>query len=128
VGSAFDDQGAGLPNVVFSISADSINKLSYINFTETAPKVVPIVGAGAPDLTATDAIVSFSSSKGTVATILPYISNRSATPIVKMEGGTQVIRGRFLRVWDGNGKNLAPNGATEVRLDPSSGRILKVME
>ncbi len=118
--------GDGLPNVVFSVSGDSINRLSYMNFTDALPKVVTVVGPGTSIPTATDAIVSIGASRGVVASVIPYTSNRSAAPAISVETGVRVLRGSFLGAWDGKGVNRAPNGASEVRLDSRTGEIVGV--
>ncbi len=111
------------PNLLFSLSADSIKSLAYINFTDRFEKVTIVIdGPG----TATDTLVSFDSSNGRVASVLPYTSNRSPAPAFSLENGTRIIRGRFLGAWDGKGVNRAPNGASEVRLDSRTGEILAV--
>ena len=118
--------GDGLPNVIFNISGDSLNKIAFLNFTDTLPKVITVVGAGQPDLTATDAIVTFGVTKGIISSVLPYTSNRSGKPSITTEGGTRVIRGRFFGAWDASGANLAAAGATEVRVDAKTGDLLSV--
>jgi hypothetical protein len=63
---------------------------------------------------------------GNVTTVLPYSANRSGPPQVSKEGGIQVFRGHFRGVWDANGVNRAPKGASEVRLNAITGEVLGV--
>ncbi len=114
------------PNVIFSLSADSINRLAYINLTAASQRVITVVGTGGGTATATDALVSFDSNDALVTAVLPYTANRSPAPAITEEKGVRVLRGSFLGAWDGKGVNRAPNGASEVRLDARTGEILAV--
>jgi hypothetical protein len=51
--------------------------------------------------------------------VLPYTSNRgvSGAPAISMENGKRVFRGNFTAVYGPDGKNLAGDGAREVRVD-----------
>lgn len=115
----------GLPKIRFTITADSLTSLSFINGTEQA--VTRIFGDGGE--TATGAIVDFDSNTGYVSAVLPYIASRvagSGAPSITTENGRSILRGKFLGVWDGSGKNDASSGATEVSLDARTGRMLFV--
>ena len=74
---------------------------------------------------ATNALADFSASTGRVLDVIPFTSSR-ATAETKMEGNIMVHRGAFQGVWNEAGKNLAPNGATEVCIDTTTGKIVSV--
>jgi hypothetical protein len=121
-----DVQGTTLPyqpNLVFTVSADLLNALSYVNGITTAPTVVLNATS-----TATGAVVSFDANAGTVAGVFPYTSNKaighSGAPTPERAGDTLIYRAAFLGVWDAQGKNRAPNGASEIRLDRRTGKLL----
>lgn len=119
--------GTGLPNVVFTLSADSLIALSFISGASPAP--VNVIGASGEATIATGAVVSFNATSGQVAAVLPYTANRAAgsgVPAITTANGVQIMHGKFLGAWDGSGKNHAPNGASEARLDAGSGKILAV--
>jgi hypothetical protein len=122
-----DVQGTTLqyqPNLVFTVTGNLLNGLAYANGLTSPP--TPVLNAGT---TATGAVVSFDASDGTVTGVFPYTSNKAVghgggTPTPEREGDALVYRGAFLGVWDGSGTNRAPNGASEVRLDSRTGRLL----
>lgn len=115
----------GLSNYIFTItSSDTLTKLTYINSYYDGPKIV--VGVGGITASPSGAIVSFNST-GQVSSVLPYIANRaSGAPSASVENGAQVLRGKFLGVWDEAGKNRALGGATEVKIDVTTGKLLLV--
>jgi hypothetical protein len=114
-----------LPNVVFSVEANSLTRLAFVN--GSTPKATVVIGAGGNVATATGAVVSFNAATGLVVAVLPYTSNRSTDgPTVHREDGVSVLRGPFLGVWDGEGRNLAPNGASEVRIAEGTGVVVSV--
>lgn len=92
--------------------------LSSPSWTNVAPQGFTLTGA----------LVSFSASTGEVDYVLPFkASNRSAgSPRVQMDGSVRSIHGNFAGVWDRNGNNLASHGASEVRLDAQTGKLLGI--
>jgi len=118
-------QSSTAPNIVFNIdSADGLTRLQYMNNLGAAPTVV--IGTGGSAVSATSALVSFSSSTGKVAFVLPFVANRSATIAEPRKEGVELVyRGQFLGVWDEKGENRAPNGAREVHTDARTGQLLK---
>lgn len=111
--------GDPTPNLVFSIDADNITTISYASATDW--KGVRVVGTGAAITSANGALVSFNAVDGQVDLVLPFTGTRASgsRPTVKAEAGTKVFQGTFLGAFDRNGTNLAPQGATQVRLDPT---------
>jgi len=139
-----DIQGTTLPNqpnLVFTVSGNLLNALSYVNGLTSPPTTVLSASS-----TATGAVVSFDATRGTVTGVFPYTSNKAqaagaqgtgqgqalghsgGAPSVSPLGsdGLLVYRGHFLGAWNGEGKNLAPSGASEVRLNAKTGTIVSV--
>jgi TolB protein len=121
-----DVQGTTLPyqpNLVFTVSGDLLNALAYVNSLTGAPTIVLNASS-----TATGAVVSFDANDGTVTGVFPYTANKAVghggAPTPERSGDTLVYRASFLGVWDGQGKNQAPGGASEIRLDAKTGRLL----
>ncbi len=74
------------------------------------------------------AIVEVSATDGKALNILPFFAPRRSAgkPTVQREGDQWVLKGDFAGVWDAKGKNIAPKGATEIRKDVRTGRILSI--
>jgi len=123
--TSLSENTPGLPNLVFSITADAIKGINYLNGLMN-----PIVAVNTTidrNTFANGAIVSFSGTDATIASVVPYLGSRSADsePIKStMAAGTRVLRGRFLGVYDAKGRNAAPSGAREIRIDSSTGTLL----
>lgn len=111
------------PNLVFSCDADSITKMAFANSKDW--KGTRIIGSSTPVLTASGALISMDSYSGQIVSILPFTGTRAngSKPTVHDEGGTRIFQGQFVAVYDGEGENLAPNGASTVRLDIASGKL-----
>jgi Tol biopolymer transport system component len=93
------------------------------NFSNIAPTPVTLpVGTNG-------ALVQISATTGRVLYILPYTApNRSANsslkPAVVTQAGQRVLHGNFNGVYDAQGRNIAPNGAHEVRFDAQTGNLI----
>jgi TolB protein len=107
------------PNVVFTVTTtDSLTTLTYVNGPFGAPVALGAFGY-------TNAIVSFNAGTGAVSAVLPYAANRAASSASPARSGnTLVYHQQFRGVWDGNGKNLAPHGASEVKIDAKTGKLI----
>jgi TolB protein len=116
----------GIPNIVFSVSADSLKALSYVNGMSLLP--VTVIGNGGSAASATGALVSFNAANGQVSAMLPYTETKAVgnAPTVTTQGSVRILRGHFLGVWDSAGKNQAVNGASDVRIAGSTEAILSV--
>lgn len=116
-------QANELSDVVFTLSGDLITKINYINLGDAIPKAKIAVGFTIPN--ATNALVDVDARTGQVVTVIPYTSNRgvSTSPVIAVENGNRVFRGNFPAVYGPDGKNLAGNGAREVRVDLSDGTV-----
>ena len=110
-------------NLVFSVDADNIIKLAYAN--TTAWRGIRAIGSGTPVTSANGTLVSIDGLTGEVVSVLPFSGTRSAgsRPIVSDSGSVRTFTGKFLAVYDKDGKNLAPNGASTVKLDTKSDSI-----
>ncbi|HLK59086.1 MAG TPA: hypothetical protein VKU00_21170 [Chthonomonadaceae bacterium] len=104
-----------------------LTDVHYWNLKDPAPVQVALSNG----LVATGALISFGSEDGLVHSVLLFnAANRSAGgsghPQVTEANGQRVAKGHFVGVWDGKGKNLAPQGASEVRMDALTGKVLSV--
>ena len=104
-------------SLVFSIDADNITKLAYANTTSW--KGIRAIGPSTPVLSANGALVSLDGIDGSVISVLPFNGTRAAgsRPTVTDNGSIRTFSGSFLAVYDKSGKNLAPHGASIVKLD-----------
>ncbi len=109
---------ASATNQSFNISGGGgISALSYANDLLLAPiAVVPT--SSFP--TAAGVIVSMNVNDGHISLTLPYA--KLSSKVVSKSGGT-IYSGQILGVFDGSGKNLAPNGATSVEIS-SVGKVV----
>jgi dipeptidyl aminopeptidase/acylaminoacyl peptidase len=114
------------PNLVFSIDADTLTYLTYANGDAWMP--VRLIG-NAQLPSANGALASFSSSTGFLTGLIPFNGSRAAgtAPKVSEENGSTIFRGSFPAVLDAAGKNLAPGGATEVRVG-ATGEVRVIQE
>jgi TolB protein len=109
------------PNLIFVITTtDSLTGLAYENNINLP--AVQLTQTGSPNT----AVVSFDAFTGQVASVLPYAANRASGTGSQptRNGNTLIYHAHFLGVWNKEGKNLAPHGASEVHLDARTGRIL----
>lgn len=75
------------------------------------------------------ALISFGSQDGLVHSMLLYNSPKGSgtgtgRPVISTVNGQQIAVGNFVGVWAGNGKNLAPQGASTVTMDTTTGSII----
>ena len=109
-------------NLIFSITTSA--GLSSINYTDINEAGVP-GGAISPVLPAgtTGALVSFDAYDGTVTSIVAYAANRSVSTPTR-SGNHATYTGGFSAIFDGAGKNLAPQGAKSITLDEMTGKLV----
>ncbi|HLK57011.1 MAG TPA: hypothetical protein VKU00_10620, partial [Chthonomonadaceae bacterium] len=121
----------GLPNLVFAISCDTLTMLAFVN-GNGAPAFILGTPPGAqnpipaPSPAPNAALVTFDAMDGTVTAIIPYSVTKAVGAALKpsKQGSALVYHGAFRGVWDASGKNLAPQGATEVRIDALTGKLI----
>ena len=115
--------GAQSPNLVFSADADSITKLAYVNTSNW--RGIRAIGSGTTVLGANGALISLDGGSGQVVSILPFSGTRAlgSHPTVTDNGSMRTFSGSFLAVYDKDGKNLAPSGASVVTLDTKTGAL-----
>lgn len=124
------------PFRLFTITApDGLAQIAYTNFDSATGAPGPVV---APPMLSSPpgAIVLFNTTTSQIAAVLPYTpddngsgagrSIRDYAPQVVRQGNTLVLKGHFPAVFDATGKNRAPGGATEVRLNARTGEILSI--
>ncbi len=109
--------------LVFLISAgvlggsDNITGLKYTNsYYGAYVNVIPTSNSAVPQ-----ALVSFSSATGQVTGMVPFAQAGSGAARSVSANGHLVFSGKFSGVWNAKGKNLAPQGASQVELDPKTG-------
>jgi hypothetical protein len=113
-----EDPGSSAHDIVFNV-AGALNSIKFFNVDGGSTTVLPSGSLTA----ATGAVVIFNAATGLVATVIPLSASRS-TGSHSTEPG--VYRGSFKGVFDGNGHNLAPNGASVVRTELGTGRVLSI--
>lgn len=112
-------------NLIFSITGGdgTLKTLKYTNGDS------PVITA-MPGLTssASGVIVTFSANDGSVTTVLPYTATKAYGSPVKVSrvNDSLQIEGTFLGAWDRTGRNMAPEGARQVSIERSTGRLLQV--
>jgi WD40 repeat protein len=103
---------AASPNLVFSVDGDAISYMTYVNAIDWKP--VRVIGTSQQP-SASGALVSFSAGSGELVAVLPFSGSRAqGRPVVREEAGKVLYKGEFSAVIDAAGKNLAPEGASEV--------------
>jgi len=113
---------SGNAALVYDLYASSITGLKYTNgyYAQTFT-VIP--GASAA---VTDILVSFSAASGQVTTVAPFVATRTAgKPLSSVVGNQLVVSGEFLGVWNSQGRNIAPQGASQIVLDQKSGNLVR---
>ncbi|HLO97435.1 MAG TPA: hypothetical protein VK171_02470 [Fimbriimonas sp.] len=124
---ASTQSGINATNLLFTIQTTvGLSKVSFYNTYQALsylPEIVNVTMSGAP----THAIVSFSglgATAGQVVSILPYTANRSGVKTTK-QGNVLIVEGSFPAVYNAQGKNIAPGGATVVKYDATSGALIE---
>lgn len=110
----------------FLLTGSNLTLLQWYNFsTQETTRVIGSQGPIAPG-GASSILITYDGSTGLPTSFLPYTRSRAdESPEIQIENGVQVLRGAFSAVIDAStGENLAPNGATEVRLDLKTGKVL----
>ena len=108
------------PNLIFTITTSAgLSSIKFMNITDSLIPVVPTVPAGS-----TGALVLFDSSTGFVSQVIPYAANRTATHSTK-NAKEITFEGQFLGLINDKGINTAPNGATSITVDESTGKVIR---
>jgi hypothetical protein len=119
------------PFRLFTISApDGLGKVAYVSLDSATGTPGPVVAPVLPQ-SSLSAVVLFDIATGKITAVLPYTpdasrSVRNDAPQVVRQGNTVVLKGHFPAVFDATGKNRAPAGATEIRLDTRTGELLSI--
>jgi len=105
----------GTAPLVFTITADSITSIGYINnYFNTGTTV---------SLTSTPSVVlTVDAATGQVDIVAP--ASEAKPSLVKNADGTLTYKATFKAVYDGTGRNLAPNGASNLTFDPKTGKLV----
>lgn len=100
------------PHVIYTIEADRFTKLSYSLDRNFSLYNLPLTA------TTNGAFATFSSQTGRIVDVITYSVTRGAgKPKLTREGNARIYEGAIQGVYDANGKNLAPSGASRVRVD-----------
>jgi hypothetical protein len=108
---ASDSQNTTGPNVVYTVEADKLTKLS---FAESASYTMQPVTLKA---NSNGLLLSFDSETGKLATAVSYHVTRGSKPTVTQTAGATTIEGDMDSVFDATGKDLGP--ATKVVISAS---------
>ena len=111
----------GQPSLAITVTADLLTSLVFVNnFSYPASTIL------GGTTTATGAVVTFNANDGTVSTVLPFNANKAAVTGGGSErkGDELILRRSFIGVWDSLGKNRAPGGASEVRVNARNGQLI----
>lgn len=111
---ASDNTGNGAHNLVYVLHADSITYLKYLNGVYGNP--IAVIGPNGGVATAVGALVTFNSVSGQVSGVAPFTAKRSMSRVRTSKQGETVYQGDFLGVWNDKGLNVAPGGASAVRV------------
>jgi WD40-like Beta Propeller Repeat len=102
--------------VVYDLHADDITALKYANLYVDTPVGIT-VGTS-------DVLLTIDSNSGTVDAVAPFLATRGGKPTCVKGNGTLTYTGHFTGVWNSNGKNVAPSGATKLVLESKSGSLI----
>ena len=125
--SGLNNQGAALFYDLETNTGITITDLRFWNLTDMSPQQVLPSGG----LVTTGALISFGYLDGLVKSVLLFNAPSRAAggaehPQMTVAHGQRLVRGHFVGVWDARGKNLAPQGASEVEMDTRTGEVLRV--
>ncbi|HWD41630.1 MAG TPA: hypothetical protein VG944_22495 [Fimbriimonas sp.] len=110
---------SGAP-LAFMVTGDSINRVVYANGYYATPVSISPVGD-------TTVFISFSANTGLVTSLAPLaVSGSRALSRSNTTTTTVTYEGPFKTVYDGKGKNLAPNGARSLTIDRKTGALVGI--
>jgi len=101
---------------VYDVYGENLSNVTYTNNYDGA--VHPTT------LDVTNCLVSIDATTGQVNSIAPFLVARG-TPLQANKASLE-FHAHFTAVYDKNGKNLAPSGASDLVLDPKHGSVLSV--
>jgi hypothetical protein len=103
--------------LVWSVTADEITGMAYAN-SYYVPAVI-----STPNVS--QALVSFDAVSGQVDVVAPFDAgaNRNKAAV---NGSSLSYSGRFAGVYNEAGKNIAPNGASQIVINGATGKLLSV--
>lgn len=101
--------------LIFTITADSITQIGYINGYFSSGTTLTL--SSTPTV-----VVSVDSFTGQIDLIAPAAAAKPITS--KNADGTLTCSAPFKGLYDGNGHNLAPSGASKLVLNPKTGQLV----
>jgi hypothetical protein len=103
--------------LIFTLSGDSINKFGWTNnFYNAGTFQTPPTGT-------TSVLVTIDAQTGQVDLVVDAQAVKSPAG-TSVAGGNMKYTGKFTALYDGTGKNLAPSGAAEVVVSPTTGKLV----
>jgi len=112
--SANNSNGAPM---IYTLAADSINNVSYTNSYNGGHTSIPLTST---PLT----LVSIDAITGQVDLVAPAVVGKAHSMATRSSGTATTYTGQFSAIYDGNGKNLAPSGATTLEIDKTTGKLI----
>jgi hypothetical protein len=120
-------EGTGYELAGVQIEADQVTGV----LEDLGRGVSPRLWNTASGLVTKSVAVFFDAETATISSVLATTVSASsadvtASPRTHVEGDRVIVTGPFEAVWTAPDTNLAPNGATEVEMDATTGEILAV--
>ncbi len=107
---------SGAP-LAFTLGGDAITNISYANVYNGTHVSIPLTSTPT-------AVITVDALTGMVDYVVPAIAGKAHPMASKSVGNALTYSGQFSAIYDGTGKNLAPNGATSVEFDRATGRLV----
>jgi len=105
--------------LVFTLGADAITSIEYANDFYSYKGESTIT----PPASTPSALVTVDASTGQIDTVATAYDPALATP-TRGAADTLTYHARFSALYDGKGHNLAPQGASQVIVDPKTGKLV----
>ncbi len=103
--------------MIYTLSADAITNISYANVYNGTHSSIPLTSTPS-------AIVTVDGVTGFVDYVVPAVAMKGQPMVARSAGTSVTYTGQFSAIYDGTGKNLAPNGAKTVDFDGRTGKLI----
>ena len=107
--------GTGTAPLTFTVSGDSITSIGYINSYFNAGTTLTLTSTPS-------AVVTIDATTSRVDLLAP--ASVAKPSLAKNSDGTLTYQASFRALYDGKGKNLAPNGASSLTVNPKTGMLI----
>jgi len=106
------------PAPIYEVKADNITQLVYSNQYYGATTILNFSGVS-------QMLVAYGATSGQVDTVAPFDLNRTAgSPKPTFSNGRRVYTAKFTALYNNQGKNIAPNGASQIQFDSKTGHLV----